>query len=134
MQLRRLGHAIRQAAAARDLARDAGRQDEGAAVRVGVERGQRRADREERRLDVDRETRVPVVDRGRVEVGECGEARVALEGLVEGTCEMGARTALAMMMSRPPSFSMVSCTVRLQSSSTPASYCSLSEPRLGIEG
>lgn len=80
MQLRGLGHAVRQGAARNDLSRDAGGEDECPAVHVSSERRQGRAEGEERCLDINGKARVPVLDCRGVEVAVRGEARVALGG------------------------------------------------------
>lgn len=83
MQLRRLGHAIRHTTATRDSPCDAGRHDEDAALRVGVECWCCGAHEVDLLLYVDGVAAVPVVGSGRGEIGESGEAGEALgRGLV----------------------------------------------------
>lgn len=79
MYLCSLGDTVRETAARRDLARDAGAEDEGAAVWVGIERRQGRAEGEERGLDVHCKALIPVVGRRGIQVAVGGEARVALK-------------------------------------------------------
>lgn len=78
MQLRRLGHAVRHTRAIRPGPRNRGRDDERAALGVGVEGGESGAHEVRLRTHVDGEAGVPVGVGGRGEVGEGAEARVAL--------------------------------------------------------
>lgn len=78
LQLRGLGHTIRQTTPRRRNPRNRRRHDERPALRVSSERRQRRAQEVVLRLDVDGEAGVPVGGGGGVEVGDGGEACPAL--------------------------------------------------------
>jgi hypothetical protein len=80
MQLRRFGHAIWQATARGNLARDAGAHYEHPTVRVSLQGRQGCAENEEWCLDVYGKAGVPVLRGWVVEVGVLREPRVSLVG------------------------------------------------------
>lgn len=79
VQLRSFGNTVRQTASRWEPARDTRAEDERTTIRVGLERGQGRAESKEGSLDVHGEAGVPVLNSGGIEIAVGREARVALE-------------------------------------------------------